>query len=402
MEGPRLGQSPGTWASKERLETLLRTGIDISTRYQSQLALSENMDRHFDRCLSVEETTKLHNQSMNDVKSGPMPPSHPPSPIAILAHYLWVGDHVGGPSSDPKPWASNERLETLIRKATEIRMRYQLQLALSDNMDRNLDRCLTAEETKKIHNLWMNDVKSWMSTECLQQYEKLLAKADEYDKGKGKGKKGEYDKGKGKGKKGTKGKGGAGKSAKGKSAGEPALEEGKGCRQKAQQLKKQCFNKVIGDIAVKKALFFSLVKASSLALESLCCVISDIAANKQSFFTFRAVLDALTQFNETDENELKKAFFFSFVKAPVYGQREEDDDEVVLGVLRASADPLPLTAGEWQGDAPAEAERGDVKEDPSQHKRRRLMVKTPPIDEDEEENVFNFGMGLEATERSPR
>ena len=348
MEGPRLGQSPGTWASKERLETLLRTGIDISTRYQSQLALSENMDRHFDRCLSVEETTKLHNQSMNDVKSGPMPPSHPPSPIAILAHYLWVGDHVGGPSSDPKPWASNERLETLIRKATEIRMRYQLQLALSDNMDRDLDRCLTAEETKKIHNLWMNDVKSWMSKECLQQYETLLAKADEYDKGKGKGKKGEYDKGKGKGKKGMKGKGGAGKSAKGDGAGEPALEEGKSFRQKAHLLKKQRFNKVISDMAANKAFFFCFVKRP----------------NWKSKCGIRELLDSLNELKETDE--YKHVVEFSLKKTDEVTEVKKSLDKARLAFKRGRQEyerckHTPLSEQYQCGDLRKECEEAERK-----------------------------------------
>ena len=63
------------------------------------------------------------------------------------------------------------------------------------------------------------------------------------------------------------------------------MEEGKGCRQKAQQLKKQRFNKVISDIAANKAFFFSFVKRP----------------NWKSLRGIRELLDSLNQVKETDE-----------------------------------------------------------------------------------------------------
>ena len=89
-----------------------------------------------------------------------------------------------------------------------------------------------------------------MNTECLHKYNDLINEADAA-KGKSKDSAGKPAKGKA-----SKNKGSAGKPAKGKAGkgGKP------GPRQQAQQLKKQRFNKIISDIACKKALFMSFVR----------------------------------------------------------------------------------------------------------------------------------------------
>ena len=54
-----------------------------------------------------------------------------------------------------------------------------------------MKRSLSEEETAALHNAWMNDVSSWMSRDCLQQYDDLIELAKVMDfigKGKGKGK----------------------------------------------------------------------------------------------------------------------------------------------------------------------------------------------------------------------
>ena len=66
-----------------------------------------------------------------------------------------------------------------------------------------------------MQNAWMNDVESWMSQQCFDHYQRLIAQANELDKGKGKG-----------------------------SAGKGKL----GPRQMALQLKKQRFNQFLSDL----------------------------------------------------------------------------------------------------------------------------------------------------------
>ena len=88
-----------------------------------------------------------------------------------------------------------------------------------------------------------------MNRECLQKYNDLINEADAA-KGKSKDSAGKPAKGKA-----SKDKGSAGKPAKDKAGkGKP------GPRQQAQQLKKKRFNKIISDIACKKALFLSFVR----------------------------------------------------------------------------------------------------------------------------------------------
>ena len=121
---------------------------------------------------------------------------------------LWFTDDCDGVPvmySGERPRDAKKRLDRMIRTAAEVRQRYYMPM----------DRSLTEEETKTVHNLWMSDVDTWMDAECLQEYQGLLRQADELD-----------TKGKGTGKKGAKGQ---------KSKG-----QGKGPRQQAQQLKKPC------------------------------------------------------------------------------------------------------------------------------------------------------------------
>ena len=99
----------------------------------------------------------------------------------------------------------------------------------------DFNRSLTEEETKMLHNLWMNDVSSWMSVECLLLYNNLLKQGNDVE-----------NKGKGKCKTSVKG--------------ENNNRRGKGPGQQAQQLKKQRFNKVLNDIAVKKRVFMRFVQ----------------------------------------------------------------------------------------------------------------------------------------------
>ena len=175
-----------------------------------------------------------------------------------LAEHLWKGDFVfrycEGPVGQPR--AAKVRLERMLRKAMGVRQIYQNHLFnMNEFADRDPSRTLSNDETKKIHNAWMNDVGSWMAEDVLAQYQALLREADELDQQKGKGKQG--------GKAGR-GKGSAGKPAKGdgrKGKGNAAIP---GPRQQAQQLKKQRFNKVISDISANKAFFFTFLRVPSL------------------------------------------------------------------------------------------------------------------------------------------
>ena len=109
-----------------------------------------------------------------------------------------------------------------------------------------------------MHNAWMNDVESWMSDECFGQYERLIEKANQLDCNKAAGKLGATTK-KGVGKR----KGSVGMDSKGVnkgSTGKSAEPRKFGPRQQAQQLKKTRFNKVVSDLAAKKAFFMSFVR----------------------------------------------------------------------------------------------------------------------------------------------
>ena len=107
-----------------------------------------------------------------------------------LAEHLWTGSFIGGSDATPvsQPRAPKARLECLLRTAIEIREKSQARLHnLNTFPDLDFSRSLTEEETKSLHNAWMNDVESWMSEECFGQYERLIEKANELDSNKGKG-----------------------------------------------------------------------------------------------------------------------------------------------------------------------------------------------------------------------
>ena len=109
-------------------------------------------------------------------------------------------------------WTTRACFERLLRKAPEVRQRYQ---TVPEFLDLDFERSLTQEEMARLQNAWMNDVESWMSQQCFDHYQRLIAQANELDKGKGKG-----------------------------SAGKGKF----GPRQMALQLKKQRFNKFLSDL----------------------------------------------------------------------------------------------------------------------------------------------------------
>ena len=107
-----------------------------------------------------------------------------------LAEHLWTGSFIGGSDATPvsQPRASKARLECLLRTAKVIRVKYQARLFNSDTFpDLDFERSLTEEETKSLHNAWMNDVEYWMSDECFGQYERLIEKANQLDSNKAAG-----------------------------------------------------------------------------------------------------------------------------------------------------------------------------------------------------------------------
>ena len=117
-------------------------------------------------------------------------------------------------------WSSPQALK-LIEKAIEVRQRYHMQLYDEGSIhDTDCNRALTEQETRRLHNQWMNDVTSWMNNECLLQYTELMdqLKQRKYDAGRHR------------------------------------------ISQAAQHLKKQRFNKVLNDIAVKKQVFMRFVQ----------------------------------------------------------------------------------------------------------------------------------------------
>ena len=238
--------------------------------------------------------------------------------LGKFMNHLWTGDYLTESSERtvPRPRASKARLNRLLTKALEVRQRYHSQLWDDNEIeDRNFDRSLTAYETTKVHNRWMNDVDYWMSPGCLEEYNEYIRQADELENkplplpsngwdhyhSQARVKLWDHNQWQGKGSDwhqwgpwGAKGKSSAAKSASwyqkggyGKaksSAGEPANEgEKEGLKQKAQQLKKQRFNKVVSDLAANKSFFRCFVRhPSCITFDGILRLLEDLQNLKAS------------------------------------------------------------------------------------------------------------------------
>ena len=133
-----------------------------------------------------------------------------------------------------RPADARLRLDRLIKKAIQVRKKYHALLYEQWYMyDYDFERSLTDEEMRHVHNLWMNDVKAWMSDDCYRQYADLLKSAD--DRKSQCGSKCKKQKGR-----------------------------GQGPRQQAQQLKKQRFNKVLSDLGANKNFVLAFVQHPSI------------------------------------------------------------------------------------------------------------------------------------------
>ena len=209
--------------------------------------------------------------------------------FAELSKQLWTGSLTTPPSSTtvPNPRCSKARLEHMLQSAKSVRVTYHGRAqSRGDINDTDFKRALTDAETRIVHNLYMNDVAAWMTSEALQVCEELIRDADELENAEGKGK----GEGKSKGRAGGKG-----------SAGKP----GPGPRQRAQQMKKQRFNKVLNDIAANKAFFMTLVRFPSLmtpdGLIGLMKELEEVKASKE----YQEMLLASTKKSDQDK-ELKR------------------------------------------------------------------------------------------------
>ena len=111
--------------------------------------------------------------------------------FAHLEQSLWTGNWIDPRSGGgvKNPLYAKQRLQRLLSKTTEVRLKYHTRLAdVRDIPDRDCNRSLTEQETSLLHNAWMNDVSQWMSAECLAQHDELLSQAEQDDAAKGKGK----------------------------------------------------------------------------------------------------------------------------------------------------------------------------------------------------------------------
>ena len=114
-----------------------------------------------------------------------------------LAEQLWRGNFVRDTPAGPvsQAYASKMRLEKMLSHAATTRETYQTRLFNNHKFhDKDFKRALDEQETRNLHNEWMNDVAAWMISACLQEYTALIAEADELDarkrpKGESKGKK---------------------------------------------------------------------------------------------------------------------------------------------------------------------------------------------------------------------
>ena len=217
-----------------------------------------------------------------------------------LAAQLWTGSFTSPPRSGAvtNPRCSKMRLERLLQKVLTVRDVYQTRAHnLGEIPDLDLERSLLEEETKVVHNHYMNDVGAWMNAETLEQYKALIAEADMEDKGKGKSAGNTKGKGKGKNAGGKKRK--DTETGKGGSAGKH------GPRQRAQQLKKQRFNKVLNDDAANKAFFMTLVRHPKLMqVDNLMLLVKELKEVKESR-EYQEMLAASAKKSD-DDKELKR------------------------------------------------------------------------------------------------
>ena len=85
-----------------------------------------------------------------------------------LAELLWTGNlfissATTGTVSHSHFHASKQRLERMLRKAIEIRQKYQTELYDTQKIaDLDFKRPLEKSEMRDLHNQWMNDVGSWL------------------------------------------------------------------------------------------------------------------------------------------------------------------------------------------------------------------------------------------------
>ena len=252
--------------------------------------------------------------------------------FAELANQLWTGSFASPPTSTtvPNPRCSKARLENLLQKALHVRRTYQTKAHnVGDISDTDFKRSLTDQETRHVHNAFMSDVAAWMTSDCLQDYQRLIQEAEELDYyGKGSkgswGKKGNGKSGEGNKSKGWWGKQGKGKGSTGKSATSP--------RQQAQQLKKQRFNKVVNDIAANKAFFFSLVRHPSLmtadGLVGLMRELTEVKSSKE----YQEMLRVSEKKSE-EEKELKRKRDQARVKLNRGEQESEEHKDTNLAKL---------------------------------------------------------------------
>ena len=172
----------------------------------------------------------------------------------------------GGPGMPPglsagNPEAVKPRLDEMLKTALTVREKYHVKLEnLGEFEDQNVLRDLNNDEARLVHNAFMNDCEAWMTPECLNDYNRLLAENEQLQNEKPA--------------KGNKNKG-CSSRAKGTS-------KGKGPGQEAQQLKKQRFNKHMSDIAGNKNFFMSFVRCPSmLTLEGILQILKEFVEAKQ-------------------------------------------------------------------------------------------------------------------------
>ena len=235
-----------------------------------------------------------------------------------LVAMLWRGRFFKtrrGESNPTKP--AKARLELMLRTAKDVREKYQMELfdqgpAMTDL---NFQRSLDDDETKHVHNAWMNDVAAWMHPACLQRYQSLLSEADERDRlgVKGRGK----TSGRQKDRNEKKQKGSAAKPAR----------KWLPPRQEAQQIKKQRFNKVISDLACKKTFFLAFVQhPSTHSVEGILQTLCSLDQIKQSD-EYKIMVE--TSIKKTEQQQVYKRkrdqAFSALKRARRNGERDDED-----------------------------------------------------------------------------
>ena len=247
--------------------------------------------------------------------------------FAELVDDLWTGGLTMLPAGNnvlnrQTPHTAKARLEFLFQKAKSVRKYYQNRAKTLDTMiaDVDFERSLTANETMVLHDLYMNDVASWMEPTALEKYDSLLREIQKFDCPENK-----------------RGRSNTAKRHWGHGKKNPAAKRVSEVCQQAQRMKRRCFDSMICESAVTKQLFMALVSRPTLmtvdGIMSLMEEVRDVKASEEYQELLR-----MSAKRADDDEKLKRAL-------DELGVQHEKQNKVMQAWIRMQQEEM---AGAYQ------------------------------------------------------